>query len=134
MSASPTPSSTPLLRRLAQVAVNAHDTGRATAWYRDKLGLAYLFSAGDMAFFEIGGTRLMLSRPSTPEFDHLSSILYFDVADIVAAFQTLAGRGVRFEREPCLVAPLASTDLWMAFFRDSEGNLLALQSEVARKS
>lgn len=133
MSQAPSPGpGAPLLRRLAQVAVNAHDVERATAWYRDKLGLAHLFSAGGMAFFDIGGTRLMLARPDAPEFDHPSSVLYFDVADIVAAYATLAGRGVRFEREPFVVARLASADLWMAFFRDSEGNLLALQSEVGR--
>lgn len=124
--------SPPQLRRLAQVAVNAHDVERATAWYRDKLGLTHLFSAGGMAFFDIGGTRLMLARAEAPEFDHPSSVLYFDVADIVTAYGALASHGVRFEREPAVIARLASGDLWMAFFRDSEGNLLALQSEVAR--
>lgn len=124
----------PMLRRLAQVAVNVHDLDRATTWYRDTLGLRYLFSAGHMSFFDIGGTRLMLSRPESPEFDHPASILYYDVADIAEAHRALAGRGVRFEGDPHLVAPLASSDLWMAFFRDCEGNLLALQSEVARKA
>ena len=121
-----------MLRRLAQVAVNVHDIERATAWYRDTLGLPYLFSAPSMAFFDIGGTRLMLALPVSPAFDHPASILYYDVADIVAAHRTLAGRGVRFEREPHVVARLASSELWMAEFRDSEGNALALQCEVAR--
>ncbi len=132
MPTNPIPTGPPLLRRIGQIAVNVRDLERATAWYRDQLGLVHLFGAGSMSFFDVAGTRLMLSLPSAPEFDHPSSILYFDVADIMAAFNTLAGRGVRFEREPFLVAPLASADLWMAFFRDSEGNLLALQCEVAR--
>ncbi|HUK62060.1 MAG TPA: VOC family protein [Dongiaceae bacterium] len=123
----------PLLRRLAQVAVNVQDVERATAFYRDKLGLRHLFSAGALAFFDIGGTRLMLSRAEQPEFDHPASILYYDVADIGEAHRTLAGRGVRFENEPHLLARLATTDLWMAEFRDSEGNAQALQSEVPRK-
>lgn len=123
----------PMLRRLAQVAVNMHDVERATAFYRDALGLRHLFSAGAMSFFDIGGTRLMLSRAEQPEFDHAASILYYDVADIGEAHRTLAGRGVRFENEPHLLARLATTDLWMAEFRDSEGNAQALQSEVARK-
>ena len=87
----------PQLRRLAQVAVNVQDVERATAFYRDALGLRHLFSAGALAFFDIGGTRLMLSRAERPEFDHPASILYYDVADIGEAHRTLAGHGVRFE-------------------------------------
>lgn len=122
----------PMLRRLAQVAVNAHDIDRATAWYRDTLGLRHLFSARHMSFFDIAGTRLMLSRPESAEFDHPASVLYFDVADIADSHARLVQRGVGFEGAPHVVAPLAASDLWMAFFRDSEGNLLALQSEVTR--
>ena len=124
----------PMLRRLAQVAVNVKDVERATAFYRDALGLRHLFSAGGMAFFDVGGTRLMLSRAESPEFDHPASILYYDVADIAEAHRTLSGRGVRFENEPHLLARLQLTDLWMAEFRDSEGNAQALQNEVARKA
>ena len=123
----------PMLRRLAQIAVNVQDVERATAWYRDALGLRHLFSAGALAFFDIGGTRLMLSHAEQPEFDHPTSILYYDVADIAEAHRALVGRGVRFVNEPHLLARLATTDLWMAEFRDSEDNPLALQSEVARK-
>ncbi len=120
------------IRRLAQISVNAHDLERATAFYRDRLGLRFLFAAGTMAFFDLDGLRVMLGLPERPEFDHPGSVLYLDVADIAAAHRELADRGVRFEREPHLVARLAATDLWMAFFRDSEGNLLAIQSEVPR--
>ncbi len=121
-----------MLRRLAQVAVNVHDVERATAWYRDVLGLRHLFSTGPLAFFDIGGTRLMLARAESPEFDHPASALYYEVADISQAHRTLVERGVRFLGEPHFLAPLAKTDLWMAEFHDSEGNFLALQSEVAR--
>lgn len=124
--------SAPALRRIGQIALTARDLARATAFYRDTLGLAHLFDAGNMAFLDCGGTRLMLSTPEAPEFDHPSSIVYFEVADIQASSAALRARGVAFEREPFVVAPLAKSDLWMAFFRDSEGNLLALQSEVPR--
>ena len=77
----------PMLRRLMQVAVNVQDVERATTWYRDTFGLQHLFSAGPLAFFDIGGTRLMLARPETKELDHPSSILYYDVADIAAAYR-----------------------------------------------
>ena len=122
----------PAIRRLSQVSVNAHDLERATEFYRDRLGLEHLFSGGTMAFFDLAGVRLMLSLAERPEHDHPGSILYLDVADIEASHRALEARGVRFDREPHLIATLATTDLWMAFFRDSEGNLLALSSEVAR--
>jgi methylmalonyl-CoA/ethylmalonyl-CoA epimerase len=114
--------------------MNIQDLERATSFHRDQLQLPFLFAAaGTMSFFDVGGTRLMLSLPSAPEFDHPGSILYLDVADIGRAHTELPGRGVRFEQAPHLVAPLAHADLRLAFFRDSEGNLLALSSEVARK-
>ncbi len=122
----------PMIRHLGQLSVNVKDTARATAFYRDVLGLRFLFAAGNLAFFDLGGVRIMLSPPESPEFDHPGSILYLDVADLQAAHRELGARGVRFESEPHVVARLESADLWMAFFRDTEGNMLALQSEVAR--
>ena len=122
------------LSRIGQIHVNAHDLDRAAAFYRDALGMRELFRVPKMAFFDCAGIRLMLGLPEKPEFDHPSSVLYFDVADIEAAHHALERRGVRFETAPHFVAPLGAKDLWMAFFRDSEGNLMALQSESARAS
>jgi len=118
--------------RLGQVAIRVHDIERATKFYRDVLGLAHLFSAGKLAFFNCGGVRLMLDTPEKPEFDHPSSILYFIVPDIHAAHRQLREGGVRFEDEPHMIARMPDHDLWMTFFRDSEENLLALMSEVRR--
>jgi len=115
---------------LGQIAINAHDIQRATAFYRDKLGLRLLFTAGKLAFFDCGGVRLMLDVAEKPEFDHPSSILYFSVPDINAAHRQLLASGVRFEDEPHVIARMPDHDLWMTFFRDSEENLLALMSEV----
>jgi methylmalonyl-CoA/ethylmalonyl-CoA epimerase len=120
--------------RLGQVAINAHDIERATAFYRDTLGLRLLFTAGTMAFFDCGGVRLMISLPEKAEFDHPSSILYFEVTDIAAAHRQLLDHGVRFEAEPRIVAKMPAGDLWMAFFRDSEDNLLALMNEAPRSA
>ena len=72
----------------------------------------------------------MLSIPEAPQFDHPASIVYYRVPDLAQAYQTLTDRGVGFVGEPHLVARLADHDVWMAFFRDSEDNLLALMSEV----
>jgi methylmalonyl-CoA/ethylmalonyl-CoA epimerase len=121
------------ITRLGQIAIHVRDLDRATAFYRDALGLTFLFAAPPgMAFFDCGGVRLMLARAEKPEFDHPSSILYFAVPDIAAAHQRLSDLGVRFEAPPHLVAPMPTYDLWMGFFRDSENNLMALMSEVPR--
>jgi methylmalonyl-CoA/ethylmalonyl-CoA epimerase len=121
------------LDRIGQIAINVQDVERATAFYRDVLGMRFLFSAPPgLAFFDCGGVRLMLSKADKPEFDHPASILYYTVADITAAHQTLTGRGVVFEGPPHIVHRAADYDLWMADFRDSEGNLLVLMSEARR--
>ena len=121
------------LGRLAQVSMRVHDLARAEAFYRDTLGMRHLFSVPPkMAFFDCAGIRLYLAVPEKPEFDHPGSVLYFAVADIQAAHAALVARGVAFEEAPHLIAQLPNADLWMAAFRDSEGNFLALQSEVPR--
>ncbi len=121
------------ISRIGQIAINAHDVERAATFYQDALGLKLLFKAPPgLVFFDCGGVRLMLSRPDKPELDHPSSILYFAVADIQAAHTKMKASGVTFEDEPHLLAKMRDHDLWMTFFRDSEGNLLGLMSEVAK--
>jgi methylmalonyl-CoA/ethylmalonyl-CoA epimerase len=117
------------ISRLGQIAINVHDVDRAIAFYRDILGLPLLFTAGSLAFFDCGGVRLMLTRAEKPEFDHPSSILYFAVPDIASSHRKMLSNGVRFEEEPHLIAKMPTHDLWMASFRDSEENLLALMCE-----
>jgi len=120
------------ITRVGQVAMNVQDLGRATAFYRDVLGLKFLFAAGQLAFFDCGGVRLMLDKPENAQFDHPSSILYFTVPDIEAAHQKLVDAGVSIFEVPRIVAPMPDHDLWMSFFRDTEGNVMALMSEVPR--
>jgi len=122
------------ISRLGQIQIRAHDVERATAFYQDVLGLKLLFKAPPgLAFFDCGGVRLMIDRPEKPEFDHPSSILYFVVPDIQAAHAQLKQSGVHFEGEPHQIARMPDHDLWMTFFRDSEGNVMALMSEVKRQ-
>jgi len=118
------------LSQIGQIAINVHDTARAMAFYRDQLGMQFLFSAGQLAFFNAGGIRLMLTPPEKPEFDHPPSILYFKVPDIKQAHATLSQRGVKFEDTPHMIARMPDHELWMTHFRDSENNLLSLMSEV----
>ncbi|MGI8785334.1 MAG: VOC family protein [Acidobacteriota bacterium] len=118
------------LSQIGQIAITVHDLQKAVAFYRDLLGMTFLFQFPNLAFFDCGGVRLMLSLPEKPEFDHPGSVLYFKVADIQQAFEELSGRGVQFEGKPHVVAPMPTYDLWMAFFWDVDRNMLALMSEV----
>jgi methylmalonyl-CoA/ethylmalonyl-CoA epimerase len=120
------------IQNIGQISIIVHDLPRATAFYRDVLGLTLLFTAPNMAFFDCGGVRLLLGPAETPELDHPSSILYFRVPDLNAAHQRLADLGVPIVAPPRLIAPMPTYDLWMAAFRDSEGNIHQLMSEVPR--
>jgi len=117
------------LSQIGQIAINVQDVERATAFYRDTLGMPFLFAFPGLAFFDCGGVRLMLTRAEDPKLDHPASILYYRVADIEATHQSLAARGVRFEQGPHLVARMPDHELWLADFYDSEENLLALMAE-----
>jgi len=120
------------LSRIGQIAIVVKDVERSTAFYRDVLGMRFLFAFPGLAFFDCDGVRLMLTKPETKEFDHPSSVLYFRVADINAAYQTLRSRNVDFVDEPHIVARLTDHDLWMSFFHDLDDNIFALMSEVAK--
>ncbi len=119
------------LTRLGQVAIPARDIERAIAFYRDILGLRFLFAAPPgLAFFDCGGVRLMLAEPEDGEAFRPGSVLYYAVDDLPAAYRTLVDRGGEGAQGPHLVARMPDHELWMAFLDDSEGNVVALMSEV----
>jgi len=118
------------LKQIGQVAVTVRDLDRAVAFYEQTLGMKLLFRVPNLAFFDCGGVRLMLSTPEKPEFDHPASVLYYKVADLPAVHTALLRRNVKFEAAPHPIAKMPDHELWLAFFRDSEGNLLGLMSEV----
>ena len=121
------------IKGLGQVAVSIQDIERAIAFYRDTLGLKFLFRAGHLAFFDLGGVRLMLSPP---ERDHkeFSSVLYFRVSHIQKAYAQLKAEKVEFVGAPNLIARMPDHELWLAEFKDGEGNFMALMSEVRSPS
>jgi methylmalonyl-CoA/ethylmalonyl-CoA epimerase len=122
--------STPVvLDALGQIALTVSDVERSTAFYRDTLGVPFLFAAPGLAFFALGGVRLMLSRPEGDDPRAMASPLYFTVRDIARTHEALAARGVEFIGAPHVVHRDARMELWMAFFRDPDGNLLALMEE-----
>lgn len=120
------------IQSIGQIAIRARDLPAAVAFYRDTLGLDYLFEAGTLAFLMCGDVRLMLAVPENDEVDHESSTVYFRVDDLQFAYAELSERGVEFVDEPHLIAKLPDHELWMAFFRDPDGNLMGLMSEVRR--
>jgi predicted enzyme related to lactoylglutathione lyase len=119
------------LSEIGQIAIPVHDVPKAVAFYRDQLGMKLLFEAPPkLAFFQNGSVRLMLSVPEAPEFDHRSSIIYYKVDDIQGSFETLKSRGVTFTDEPHMIAKMPDYELWMAFFKDADDNVLAIMCEV----
>ena len=118
------------LAQIGQIAVPVRDVERAIVFYRDVLGMRFLFKAPPgLGFFDCAGVRLMLDAPAKARAGQ-GSVIYYKVPDLHAAFETLTARGVTFEAKPHLIAKLPDHELWMAFFRDPDANLLALMSEV----
>lgn len=116
--------------KLGQVAVNVENVERAVEFYKDVIGLPLLFETNGLAFFQCEDTRLLLSRPETAEFDHPSSVLYFNVDDLHEEVARMKTGGAIFIDEPHMVAKMGDTETWMSFFKDTEGNTHALMSEV----
>jgi catechol 2,3-dioxygenase-like lactoylglutathione lyase family enzyme len=120
----------PAIASIGQISIIVKDIDRAKAFYRDTLGLRFLFEFPGMAFFDCGGVRLYLAGADEPGLG--TSILYYRVADIRAAAATLESRGVAFGQQPAKVHEDARHELWLAFFKDSEDNTVALMSEVGK--
>ena len=118
---------------IGQIALRVDHLPEAVRFYRDVLGLRFLFEAPpNMGFFDCNGTRMMLSLPEAAADGGPASVVYYTVPDIQSAARTLTEGGAALEREPHLVARLPHADVWMAFLRDPSGNMLALMSEVSR--
>lgn len=125
-----TNATTTSLSTIGQIAMAVKDLPRAIEFYRDTLGMRFLFQAPPaLAFFDCAGIRLMIEVPPDKEFDHPGSPIYFKVDDIDRAYADLKARGVTFRGEPHLIAKMPDHELWMAFFDDTEGNTLALMHE-----
>ena len=122
------------LNKIGQIAVSVSDIDRATEFYRDILGMRFLFSAPpSMSFFDCDGVRLMLSVPELGGESHEgNSVIYYTVEDVRQATDTFKSRGVRFIGEPHVVHRTDTYELWMSFFTDPDGNTLALMAEAPR--
>ena len=118
------------LNQIGQIAVPITDIDRSIIFYRDILGMRFLFQAPpDLGFFDCNGIRLMLDGPAKKNAGN-ASVIYYKVDDLQATFESLTSKGVIFETEPHLVVKMPDHELWMTFFRDPDNNLLGLMSEV----
>lgn len=123
-------SDNPKLSSIRQIAITVGDVEAALRFYRDALGIPFLFSAGpDLAFLDAGGIRLMLTTPQGAGAVGHNSILYFTVSDILATHAALVARGAVSERAPALAAKMPDHELWTGFLRDPDGNLVGLMEE-----
>ena len=120
------------LDHIGQIALPVADVDRAEAFYRDVLGLRWLYRFGDLTFFDCAGVRLLLEKTLDAGDVARSSVIYFRCADIALAVGELRGRGVVFDDAPHLIARMDDHDLWMCFFRDPDGHTLALMQEAPK--
>lgn len=116
--------------KLGQVAINVENVERAVSFYKDVIGIPLLFEMDGLAFFQCGETRLLLSRPEKEEFNHPSSVFYFQVDQLQEEVARMKEAGAFFLDEPHIVAKVGEIETWMAFFNDTEGNTHALMSEI----
>lgn len=115
---------------IGQIAITVSDVGRALGFYRDILGLPFLFSPSpELAFLRAGDVRVMLSTPQGAGKVGANSILYFKTSDIEKIHAAIVARGVMNERSPQLAAKMPDHELWLSFIRDPDGNLVGLMEE-----
>jgi len=129
---SPTPAAPPpaQLSEIGQIAFIVGDMAKMTAFYRDVLGVKFLFDAGPtMTFFAAGSVRLMLATPQGAGEVGKNSILYFKVRDIAGTHAALVARGATSAAEPRMIAQMPDHELWLAAVRDPEGNIVELMEE-----
>ncbi len=123
----------PVLSEIGQIAIVVRDVAQATVFYRDVLGLKFLFSAGpNLAFLAAGCVRLMLTQPEDRTLTGKNSILYFKASDLATTHAAIVARGAASEHGPSLIAKMPDHELWMAFVRDPDGNLIGIMSEVRK--
>ncbi|MPY21318.1 VOC family protein [Shewanella psychropiezotolerans] len=119
------------VEKIGQIAIASTDLDKSVQFYRETLGLELLFEVPPgLAFFNCGGTRLMLTTLQGKEEDHKTSVIYYKVNDIHASTEQLKDKGVEFEREPQMAAKMEDHDLWIGFLRDPDNNLIGLMAEI----
>ncbi len=125
------PASQVKLGKIGQIAITVTDLVRAKNFYQTTLGMQFLFDAGQLCFFQCGDVRLMIAT-GDPNALRGGTILYFKVDDIHAVHGALLDGGVEMMQAPHRIARMPDHDLWMAFLKDPDGNVIGLMSELPR--
>jgi methylmalonyl-CoA/ethylmalonyl-CoA epimerase len=118
------------IKGITQLSISVHDVATAIQFYNETLGLPLLYSESTMALLDCNGIRLLLGIPEKPEYDHPSSIVYFQVENIQEAYESLSANGVEFTSKPHKIAEFNGYAVWMVFFQDPDHNVHALTCEV----
>ena len=122
------------IKKVGQIAIAISDLEKSVQFYQNTIGLELLFEVpSGLAFFDCGGTRLMLTTLQGEEKDHKTSVIYYQVTDIHNATKLLLAKGVTFEREPQLAAKMEDHDLWIGFLRDPDNNLIGIMAELPKE-
>jgi methylmalonyl-CoA/ethylmalonyl-CoA epimerase len=121
---------TNVIQKVGQIGVPVQNLERALTFYQDTLGLQLLFNTDRLAFLQCEGLRIFLSLPEKEEFSQSSSVIYFQVEDLAKMYHELKEKGVSFIDEPHIVGKMGDTEIWMAFFKDTENNTHAFMSEI----
>ena len=120
-----------MIETIGQIAIAITDVKRSIEFYQNVLGLQLLFEAlPNLAFFQCGETRLMLTTLQGDQKDHHTSVIYYKVSDIKGTFRLLKENDCNVIREPQLTAKMPDHDLWMGFIRDPDNNLIGIMAEL----
>jgi methylmalonyl-CoA/ethylmalonyl-CoA epimerase len=125
---------TKVIQKVGQIGVPVQNLERALEFYRDKLGLQLLFHTDRLALLQCDSVRILLSLPEKEEFAQSSSVIYFQVEDLTKTYHDLKEKGVSFIDKPHIVGKMEQTEIWMAFFKDTEDHTHAFMSEVQKQS
>src|SRR4029077_4216724 len=116
---------------VTQLLIPIDDFERGVAFYRDVLGLPFLFAAPpQMAFFQCGAVRLLVGVTPAGQKVQRGSQIYFGVKDIQSVYSSLSTQGVELKTRPHIENRSATSEVWLAEFVDPDGNQLALMSEA----
>ena len=117
---------------VAQLMIPVENFDAGVSFYRDVLGIPFLFAAPpQMAFFMCGSVRLLVGVMPAGQTPQRGSAIYFKVPDIQAVYSSLSAKGVSFVAAPHVVNRTPQSELWLSEFKDPDGNQLALMAEVA---
>ena len=114
-----------MIGSVGQIAIPSQDLDASVAFYRDVLGLPFLYRFAGLAFFQCGEVRLMLSG----EGQGSASVVYYRVEDIRAAYHALKAKHAQLVDEPHMIARLPDREVWMFFLKDPSGNTLGVMAE-----